>query len=41
MAEHILRSFDVCRVELELRKFILPETRYVAVRVLRKRGASR
>lgn len=36
MAEHLLRSFEVARVELELRKFILPETRYVAVRVARE-----
>ncbi len=35
MAEHLLRSFELARVELELRKFILPETRYVAVRVAR------
>lgn len=41
MAEHVLRSFDVSRVELELRKFILPETRYVAVRVQRERRAPR
>ena len=36
MAEHLLRSFELTQVELELRKFVLPETRYVAVRVLRK-----
>ena len=35
MAEHLLCSFALVRVELELRKFILPETRYVAVRVTR------
>jgi dihydroneopterin aldolase len=34
-AEHLLRRFDLLRIELELRKFILPETRYVAVRVVR------
>jgi 7,8-dihydroneopterin aldolase/epimerase/oxygenase len=34
-AEHLLRKFDLHRVELELRKFILPQTRYVAVRVVR------
>lgn len=37
MAEHLLREFELVRVELELRKFILPETRYVAVRVVRER----
>jgi phosphoglycolate phosphatase len=39
MAEHLLRRFGLVRVELELRKFILPETKYVAVRV--RRGMSR
>jgi phosphoglycolate phosphatase len=34
-AEHLLRRFDLTRIDLELRKFILPETRYVAVRVAR------
>ena len=36
MAEHLLRSFELVRVELELRKFVLPETKYVAVRVARR-----
>lgn len=36
MAEHLLRSFQLARVELELRKFILPETRFVAARVTRE-----
>jgi dihydroneopterin aldolase len=35
MAEHLLRRFELVRVELELRKFALPETQYVAVRVAR------
>jgi dihydroneopterin aldolase len=35
MAEHLIRRFAMARVELELRKFVLPETRYVAVRVAR------
>lgn len=35
LAEHLLRHFAIAWVELELRKFILPETRYVAVRVAR------
>ena len=36
MAEHLLRRFELARVELEIRKFILPQTRYVAVRVTRQ-----
>jgi dihydroneopterin aldolase len=36
MAEHVLRNFRLARVELELRKFILPETRHVAARVTRE-----
>lgn len=36
MAEHLLRRFAATRVELELRKFVLPETRYVAARVTRE-----
>jgi dihydroneopterin aldolase len=36
MAGHLLRRFALVRVELELRKFILPETRYVAVRITRE-----
>ena len=35
MAAHLLRRFELRRVEVELRKFVLPETRYVAVRVAR------
>jgi len=37
MAEHLLATFEIARVELELRKFVLPETRYVAARVARSR----
>jgi len=40
MAEHLLRNFELVRVELELRKFILPETRYVAARVTRERSGA-
>ena len=36
IAEYLLRHFRLSRVEVELRKFILPETRYVAVRVTRE-----
>lgn len=39
MAEYLLRHFDLARIDLELRKFVLPETKYVSVRVARERGA--
>lgn len=35
IAGHVLEKFQAARVELELRKFILPETRFVAARVAR------
>jgi len=35
MAEMILREFKPKRVNIEIRKFILPQTRHVAVRVTR------
>jgi dihydroneopterin aldolase len=35
IAQHLLRRFGLARVELELRKFVLPETKYVAVKVAR------
>ena len=34
-------AFPASRVELELRKFVLPETRHVAVRVVRQQVAER
>ena len=37
IAQTILAEFPVRSVELELRKFILPDTAYVAVRVFRTR----
>ncbi len=37
MAEHLLAKFALRRVELELRKFVLPETRFVAVRIVREK----
>jgi hypothetical protein len=40
MAEHLLAQFDLIRVELELRKFVLPETRFVAARIVRTRAFS-
>ena len=41
MADHLLKRFRLSRVELELRKFVLPETRDVAVRVVRHQVAER
>jgi dihydroneopterin aldolase len=38
MAEHLLAQFDLTSVKLELRKFVLPETRFVAARVVRTRA---
>jgi dihydroneopterin aldolase len=35
MAEMVLREFKPKRVSIEIKKFILPETRHVAVRVTR------
>jgi FolB domain-containing protein len=37
-AEMILREFRVQAVSVEVRKFIIPETGHVAVRILRVRG---
>jgi len=36
IAEMILNEFHARRVEVELRKFILPQTRHVAVRCMRE-----
>lgn len=41
MAGRLLERFGLARVELELRKFVLPETRYVAVRVVRGTARTR
>jgi dihydroneopterin aldolase len=35
LASHLLAQFALARLELELRKFVLPQTKYVAVRVVR------
>jgi dihydroneopterin aldolase len=35
IVREILAHFDVYSVEVELRKFILPDTRYVAVKLMR------
>jgi dihydroneopterin aldolase len=34
-ADQLIQHFEAARVELEVRKFVLPETRHVAVRVVR------
>lgn len=36
MAAHLLAHFEIARIELELRKFILPQAKYVAVRLVRE-----
>ena len=36
IAEHLLQEFPLARVEVELRKFVLPQTRHVAARVVRE-----
>lgn len=35
LATHLLATFPIARIHIEIRKFILPETRYVAVSVVR------
>jgi dihydroneopterin aldolase len=37
IALHLLEVFPLARVRVELRKFVLPETNYVAVAVTRER----
>lgn len=40
LAAHLLERFAVREVEIELRKFILPDAKYVSVRVTRARETS-
>src|SRR5450432_262618 len=40
MAAHLLARFPIARIDLELRKFVLPETNYVAVKVTRAAATS-
>jgi dihydroneopterin aldolase len=40
IAEMLVAEFPARRAEVEVRKFILPETEYVAVRCVRERGHS-
>lgn len=37
VAEMLIKEFPASRAEVEIRKFILPETQYVAVRCIRAR----
>jgi dihydroneopterin aldolase len=38
LALHLLESFEIRKVTVELRKYILPETEYVSVTVTRERA---
>ena len=38
IADGLMARFPMTRLEVELRKFILPNTRYVSVRTMRRRG---
>jgi FolB domain-containing protein len=40
IASFVLANYPLAAVELELRKFILPDTEYVAVRIRRERQTS-
>jgi len=37
IATMILNDFDAARVQIEVRKFIIPQTRYVGVKLLRSK----
>jgi FolB domain-containing protein len=39
IAAHLLRAFPIERVEIELRKFVLPDVQFVSVRLTRTRHA--
>ena len=39
LASHLLQLFEVQRIAIELRKFILPDVQYVSVTVTRERAA--
>lgn len=38
IAAELLARFALCAVEIELRKFILPDTQFVAIRIRRERA---
>ena len=40
MAAHLLAQFDIRKVELEVRKYVLPDTNYVSVTAVREHEAT-
>jgi dihydroneopterin aldolase len=40
LANHLLGAFDIRRITLELRKFILPDVEFVSVTVTRDRSTT-
>ena len=40
VAEHLLGSYPITRVEIELRKFVLPDARHTAVSLVRSRACT-
>ena len=40
LATHLLERFSLAEVEVELRKFILPDTKHVSVRIRRGNGGA-
>jgi dihydroneopterin aldolase len=39
LANHLLEAFEIRRITIELRKFILPDVQYVSVTVTRERSS--
>ena len=39
LAVHLLMKFEVAQIKVELRKFVLPETAFVSVTVMRERDS--
>src|SRR5437870_3855078 len=40
IAAHLLAQFNLCKVEVEVRKFVLPDANYVSVTAVREREAT-
>ena len=40
VAQHLLEAFEIRKIRVELRKYILPETEFVSVTVTRERSAN-
>jgi dihydroneopterin aldolase len=40
IAEHLLTQFNLRKVEVEVRKFVLPDANYVSVTAVRERGVA-